>query len=80
MPGYAEVVPDLVAEVASPNDNLQSLKEKARMWLDFGVPLVWVGYPSRREVEVYTAGNSVITLTESDLLDGGDVLPGFRAG
>ena len=77
VPGYAEVVPDIVVEIASPNDSLQSLKEKARMWLDFGVPLVWVGYPSRREVEVYTVDNSIITLTESDLLDGGDVLPGF---
>ncbi len=77
VPGYAQVVPDIVVEIASPSDSLQGLKDKARMWLDFGVPLVWVGYPGRREVEVYTAGNSVITLTESDVLDGGDALPGF---
>ena len=77
VPGYAEVVPDIVVEIASPNDSLQSLKDKARMWMDFGVPLVWVGYPGSREVEVYTSGNSVITLTGSDVLDGGEVLPGF---
>ena len=77
VPGYTETVPDLVVEIASPNDSLQSLKEKAMMWLDFGVPLVWVGHPSRREVEAYSPGGSVVTLTENDVLDGGDVLPGF---
>ena len=75
--GYADVIPDLVVEIVSPSDSSQEVRDKARMWLDFGVPLVWVGYPGRREVEVYTAGNSVITLTESDVLNGGEVLPGF---
>ena len=77
VPGYAEVVPDIVAEIASPNDSLRILKEKAEMWQNFGVPLVWVGYPDRREVEVYSSGGSVVTLDENDVLDGGDVLPGF---
>ena len=77
VPGYAEVVPDIVVEIASPSDSLQSLKDKARMWLSFGVPLVWVGYPNRREVEVYSAGGAVVTLTEDDALNGGEVLPGF---
>ena len=77
VPGYTEVVPDLVVEIASPNDSLRSLKDKAMIWLNFGVPLVWVGHPNRREVEVYSAGSSVVTLTENDTLDGGNVLPGF---
>ena len=77
VPGYAEVVPDLVVEIVSPSDSWQEVQEKARMWLDFGVPLVWVGYPSRREVEVFSTGGVVFTLTEYDTLDGGDALPGF---
>ena len=76
-PGYTEVVPDLVVEIASPNDSLQNLKDKAMIWQDFGVPLVWVGHPNRREVEVHSAGGTVVTLGEEDVLDGGDVLPGF---
>ena len=77
VPGYTDIVPDLVVEIASPNDSLQSLKEKAKIWQNFGVPLVWVGYPDRREVEVYSAEGTVTTLSENETLGGGDVLPGF---
>ena len=75
--GYADVIPDLVVEIVSPSDSWQEVREKARMWLDFGVLLVWVGYPSRREVEAFSIGGVAVTLTEDDTLDGGDVLPGF---
>ena len=38
--GYAEVVPDLVVEVASPSDSLREINDKALMWLSYGVSLV----------------------------------------
>ncbi len=47
------------------------------MWLDYGVRLVWVAHPGTRTVDVYLPGGSILTLTEDDSLDGGDVLPGF---
>lgn len=75
---YAEVVPDLVVEVVSPSDRHADVRDKARMWLSFGVQLVWVVFPVARTVEVYRVGaEAVETLTEADSLDGGDVLPGF---
>lgn len=77
IPGYSDVIPDLVVEVASPSDTVESIFDKVHMWLFNGVPLVWVGYPDWREVEVYSSGGPVVTLTENDVLDGGDVLPGF---
>ena len=77
IPGYTETVPDLVVEIASPNDGLQSLKDKAMKWQNFGVPLVWVAFPSERVVDVYPADGEVVTLGANDVLDGGDVLPGF---
>ncbi len=77
IPGYSEIVPDLVVEVASPSDSLRELREKALMWLDYGVRLVWVAHPGARTVGVYAPDGSVLTLTEDDSLDGGDVLPGF---
>ena len=77
IPGYSDVIPDLVVEIASPRDTVHSIYDKAMMWRYNGVPLVWVGYPDWREVEVYSAGGSVVTLNENDTLDGGDVLPGF---
>ena len=47
------------------------------MWLDYGVRLVWAAWPDSRTIDVHPAGGPVTTLTESDTLDGGAVLPGF---
>ena len=75
--GYAEVVPDLVVEVVSPNDTRREVAAKARMWLRYDVRLVWVVQPQTRSVDVYRPGRAVATLTDQDPLDGLDVLPGF---
>ena len=75
--GYAEVVPDLVVEVVSPYDGRWEVNDKARMWLGYGVALVWVVNPETRSVEVHRAGHKVAVLTGADLLDGLNVLPGF---
>ena len=77
IPGYSEIVPDLVMEVTSPSDSPREIREKALMWRDFGVRLVWVAHPGSRTVDVYREDGSVATLTEDDSLDGGNVLPGF---
>ena len=75
--GYAEVVPDLVVEVVSPNDSLSEVNDKALMWLSYRVRLVWVVNPSTRSVDVYREGRAASTLTENEALDGLDVVPGF---
>ena len=75
--GYSEVVPNLVVEVASPNNSLREVNDKALMWLSYGVSLVWVVNPDTRSVDVYRAGRAASTLTENDTLDGLDALPGF---
>ena len=75
--GYAEVVPDLVVEIESPSDSLHEVNDKARMWLSYGVSLVWVVHLDSRTVDVHREGRRVSRLTESDILDGEDVLPGF---
>ena len=77
VPGYSEIVPDLVVEVASPSDNLAEVRRKARMWLYHGVGLVWVAHPGIKTIDVYRGDGSAITLTEDDALDGGEVLPDF---
>ena len=48
--GYADVIPDLVLEVVSPNDRQPEIDAKTQMWLDAGVRLVLVAYPETREV------------------------------
>ncbi len=77
IPGYSEIVPDLVVEVASPNDSLREVREKALMWLSHGARLVWTAHPNTRAVDVYRANGARATLSEGDTLDGDDVLPGF---
>ncbi len=77
IPGYSEVLPDLVMEIRSPSDSQQEIREKALMWLSFGVRLVWVAHTDTRTVDVYFPDESVLALTQNDNLDGGDVLPGF---
>jgi Uma2 family endonuclease len=74
---YAEVVPDLLAEIVSPNDTPREVREKAEVWLGFGVGMVWVVNPDTRTVDVHRRGLPIITLTDQDALDGLDILPGF---
>ena len=76
--GYVQVVPDLVVEVVSPSDRHAAVRDKARMWLSFGVQVVWAVFPVARKVEVHCADSDAAeTLTEADSLDGTPVLPGF---
>jgi Uma2 family endonuclease len=76
--GYSSVVPDLVAEVISPNDKYEEVDEKIEEYLRAGVRLVWVISPRNHTVRVYRANGSSHSLREGDELDGEDVLPGFR--
>ena len=75
--GYAEVPPDLVVEIVSPSDTRREVREKARMWLSYGVALVWVVQPDTRTVDVYEPDQAAVTLTDQDTLDASVVLPGF---
>ena len=74
---YYEVIPDIAVEVKSPNDSRRETHDKARMWRSHGVPLVWAAYPETRTIDVHSADGSITTLTDSDTLDGGEILPGF---
>jgi Uma2 family endonuclease len=73
-----DVVPDLAVEVVSPSDIAQNLLGKVKEYFQAGVRLVWVAYPVPRCIHVYEAWNRIRVVTESDILDGGEVLPGFR--
>ena len=75
--GYLEVAPELVVEIISPNDSQDEVDKKTRMWLRLGVLMVVEVYPRRRAVAVHRPSDSPVTLTGDDVLDGGEVLPGF---
>jgi Uma2 family endonuclease len=74
---FAELAPDLVAEVTSPSDRVAEVNEKVGQWLDAGVRLVWVVDPQTRIVVVHHPDGLARVLRGDDVLDGGDVLPGF---
>lgn len=75
--GYTEIPPDLVVEVVSPSNRQPAINDKARMWVDSGVRLVWVVWPETKMIEIHRPNEPVITLRESDTLTGMDVIPQF---
>ncbi len=74
--GATPYYPDLAVEVKSPHDTYRERREKARFYLANRVRMVWLVYPEKKIVEVYTPTEEWL-LTEGDTISGGDVLPGF---
>ncbi len=77
--GFWPVAPDLAVEVVSPGDRADEVHDKVREYLDAGTRLVWVLWPRRRSVTAHTPDGVARELGPDDELDGGEVLPGFRA-
>jgi Uma2 family endonuclease len=75
--GFAELAPDLVVEVLSPDDRPGEVLAKVGDWLVAGSRLVWVVDPKRRLARVYRADGSETLLGDDGVLDGEDVVPGF---
>lgn len=76
--GYWLGAPDLAVEVISPSDTVGEVEKKVGEWLKFGTRLVWTVSPRLNTVTVYRSLMDIETLTEKDVLDGGDVVPGFK--
>ena len=70
--------PDLAVEVVSPGDTFREVEEKVAQWLEAGARMVWVVSPKLHTITVYRSLTDIVTLTEKDTLDGGDVVPGFQ--
>jgi Uma2 family endonuclease len=76
--GYWPGAPDLAVEVVSPNDRVGEVEEKVKEWLDAGTLLVWVISSRLRTVTIYHSLTDIAILTERDMLDGGEIIPGFQ--
>ena len=76
--GYWPGAPDLAVEVVSPSDTVSELGEKVDEYAAAGVRAVWIVDPANRTVTVHETGRSVRILREGDVLDGGEVVPGFQ--
>ncbi|HYG10341.1 MAG TPA: Uma2 family endonuclease [Pyrinomonadaceae bacterium] len=76
--GFWPGAPDLAVEVNSPGDTVNEVEQKVQEWLSAGARLVWVVSPKLRVVTIYRSLADIVTLTEKDTLDGGEVVPGFQ--
>jgi Uma2 family endonuclease len=73
---YVPVAPDLAVEVVSPGDTATEIIEKVNEYFAAGTPLVWIAY--RQQVYVYKSPEDIQVVNIDGILDGGDVLPGFK--
>lgn len=69
-------MPDLAVEIQSPGQSDKLMADKADYYLANGTRLVWLVYPRKKLVEVLSVDARQL-LTGDEMLDGGDVLPGF---
>lgn len=70
--------PELAIEVLSPGNTVDEIDEKIALYFAAGSLAVWLFNPKRRIVMVYRTLRDLQILGETDTLDGGRVLPGFR--
>ena len=69
--------PDLAIEILSPSNRRGEIHGKVADFLAAGGRLVWVVDPKRRTVTVHETLLAPRRLGPADVLDGGEVLPGF---
>lgn len=73
----ASWAPDLAVEILSKSNTRKEIDRKRGEYFAAGVRLFWVADPRKKTVKVYTSLTDCVTRTTADMLDGGDVLPGF---
>ena len=71
-------VPSLAIEILSESNTRAEMTRKLADYFEAGVELVWYVDPPTRTVKVFTSPNDSQTYGEDDLLNGGNVLPGFQ--
>ena len=76
--GFFPGPPDLAIEVISPSDRYTEVEAKVEEWFNAGTLMVVVVNPRNRTVRVYRSLVDSDLLTETDTLEGGDVVPGWR--
>ena len=75
--GYPELAPDLAVEVKSPSNSNPEMAAKAQMWLCYGSRIALVLDPDSVTVRMYRPNSEPVALGQDDILDLGDLLPGF---
>ncbi len=74
----SKLIPSLVVEVLSPSNTRGEIARKLKEYFFAGVVLAWIIDPRKVTADIYTAPDAKTTIDASGVLDGGNVLPGFR--
>ena len=75
---YLDRAPDLVIEIRSPEDTMAFCYRKMEEYFGTGAKLGWLVLPEKHSVIVLTPEGGKRELGIGEMLDGGDVLPGFE--
>lgn len=75
--GYITIAPDLIAEVASPNDGYEEIQSRVAYFRSARTRLMWVVSPHTRSVLIRRLDGSCSEIFEDGELSGEDVIPGF---
>ena len=76
--GFWDLAPDLAVEIVSPGESAEQVREKVCDFLHAGTPLVWTLYPRTGQVIVHTPDGIARTCGREEMLEFGELLPGFR--
>ena len=76
--GWLDGAPDVAVEVLGDSQTYSEMTKKALEYLAAGARMVWIVDADPRRLVLFTPPNQVRILGEDDILEGGDVLPGFR--
>jgi Uma2 family endonuclease len=75
---HCPIPPDLAIEVTSPFDRPGRIQEKLGLYVEAGIPLVWWVDLQKQVVRVFRPGKLAEILRAGDVLDGEEILPGFK--
>ncbi len=75
---FADLVPDLMFEVKSKTDSLESLRAKIQSFLSLGTAVGGLADPRTQTMEVYRLGQAVIILRNGNVFTVPELLPGWE--
>jgi Uma2 family endonuclease len=72
------VSPDLAIEILSRSNRPKEMRRKLNDYFAGGTRLVWYIDPNTWTAKVYTSPTSELSVASDGVLEGGDILPGFK--
>ena len=76
---WYEGPPTVAIEILSPSDTHEGVVEKIHLYLECGVPVVWILDPDFKTLTVYRASTAPLMLRSHETVDGHPELPGLSA-